>query len=157
MPWQSHRPIYRDGRTFSAVNMWVFLVSQKEMRHLASQDMSLPYPSEDQFKNRSVDEGHMWATKSTERKNRYVKPPDKAENKAGPPKTKISTCPPAYCICITYIWCTDTILIHQIGLFSPLCWPSIPSSVKQPLGVTHVRTCVGLRWGGGVLCWELTG
>lgn len=82
--------------------MWAFffffLVSQKEMRHLASQDMSLPYLSEDRFKNRSVDEGNMCATKSTERKHRYVKPPDEAENKAGPPKTKISTCPPAYCI-----------------------------------------------------------
>lgn len=49
-----------------------FLVSQKEMKHLASQDMSLPYLSEEQFKNRSVDEGNVCATKSTEQKHRYV-------------------------------------------------------------------------------------
>lgn len=36
----------------------------------------------------------------------------------------------------------------------PLGQPTIPSSVKQPLGATcekmpHVRKCVGLVWGGG--------
>lgn len=65
--------IYWGGRIFLAVNIWVFLVSQKEMRHLASQDMGLPYLSEERFKNRSVDEGNVRDTKSTERKYRYVK------------------------------------------------------------------------------------
>lgn len=36
--------IYGGGRISLAVKMWAVLVSQKEMRHLASQDMSLPYP-----------------------------------------------------------------------------------------------------------------
>lgn len=77
MPSTKSQAIYGGGRIFLAVNTWGFFVSQKEMRHLASQDMSLPYLSAERFKNRSVDEGNVWATKSTERKHRYVKPPDK--------------------------------------------------------------------------------
>lgn len=45
------------------------------MRHLASQDR--PHLPEESFKNRSGDEGNMCATKSTERKHRYVELPDK--------------------------------------------------------------------------------
>lgn len=89
--------IYWGGRIFLAVNIWVFLVSQKEMRHLASQDMGLPYLSEERFKNRSVDEGNVRDTKSTERKYRYVKPPDKgATSKLEKNKKKNFICPPAY-------------------------------------------------------------
>lgn len=89
--------IYWGGRIFLAVNIWVFLVSQKEMRHLASQDMGLPYLSEERFKNRSVDEGNVRDTKSTERKYRYVKVTRQRGNvKVGKKQKKNFICPPAY-------------------------------------------------------------
>lgn len=49
----------RGWKDFLSSKHVVFLASQKEMRHLALQDMSLPYLSEERFKNRSVDEGNV--------------------------------------------------------------------------------------------------
>lgn len=153
MPWQSHRPVYRDGRTFSAVNTWVFFSFTKRKwgiwLHRTWVCLIL---------QKIGSKTDLWMKETCALLNQLSGKTDmlshqiKLKIRLDPQRQKS---PHAHQPTVN-IWCTDTFLIHQIGLFSPLCWPSIPSGVKQPLGVTHVRTCVGLRWGGG-LCWELTG
>lgn len=114
-----------------------------------------PYLREKWFKNRSVEEGNVWATKSNERKHRYVELPDKGtllKLKMGMDQIKMKL----HMHVSLHIWCTGLFLTHQIGLFS---FPAVlahrsPSSVNQALRATHVRTCVGLVWGGCCSRWK---